>query len=182
MNLKLEAFTSASRIVQRAHPKKNHKRPQNGYSVYSGVSSTGGIATGYTSVSTHLISTNHEALTTLEVGMSPSKLPTTPRCLNSQLPSPADNSCYKRPRSTSSPCADNTHPSVLPHEMLVIDPGENPSRMFHFRPWSDLVNNDHVDIFILMHTVMIFKPVRLNPRHSPHLCASILSSSDALPS
>ena len=32
------------------------------------------------------------------------------------------------------PCADNAHKSVLVHEMMVIEPGENPTRTLIWKP------------------------------------------------
>jgi hypothetical protein len=32
------------------------------------------------------------------------------------------------------PCADNTHASVLPHEMMVIEPGENLTSTLTWKP------------------------------------------------
>ena len=37
-------------------------------------------------------------------------------------------------QATISPCADNAHASVLPHEMMVIEPGENPTRTLTWKP------------------------------------------------
>jgi len=32
------------------------------------------------------------------------------------------------------PCSANTHPSVVAHEMMVIEPGEKPTRMLTWKP------------------------------------------------
>ena len=37
-------------------------------------------------------------------------------------------------QATIPPCADNAHASVLPHEMMVIEPGENPTRTLTWKP------------------------------------------------
>ena len=37
-------------------------------------------------------------------------------------------------RRYTSPCDNQAHPSVLPHETLTIEPGEIPSRMMTLKP------------------------------------------------
>jgi hypothetical protein len=39
------------------------------------------------------------------------------------------------------PCADNAHTSVLPHEMVAIEPGENPTRTL---TWKSLAFLSHI--------------------------------------
>ena len=39
------------------------------------------------------------------------------------------------------PCVDSTHVSVLPHEMMTIEPGENPTRTL---TWKSLSYLNHI--------------------------------------
>jgi len=39
------------------------------------------------------------------------------------------------------PCADNSHASVLPHEMTPIEPGENPTRTLTWKSLSSSEKN-----------------------------------------
>ena len=131
---------------------------------------------------------NQRRSKTGNLGRSPSNLLARLGCVNSQ------HSCYQCPRFTprTRPYTDNVHPSVLDHEMMVIETGENSnletdrysqstqSTHDHRFPNRDLVLfqtrcstsgpgmtsstlNSHVDIFNSILTVIIFKPVRPNP-------------------
>ena len=41
-------------------------------------------------------------------------------------------------------CADIAHPSVLSHEMMTLEPGENPTRMFTWKPTSFLSHESYL--------------------------------------
>ena len=48
------------------------------------------------------------------------------------------------------PYSNIDHPSVLVHEMMTIEPGENPSRKFTWKPtvWiSHIIGRSHDDLF-----------------------------------
>ena len=86
-------------------------RPSYGYFTHSGASSDGRIATGFATVSTNLVSSNHNVLAILKVTIEPCQQDLNPR-----------------------PCADNDQSSVWPHEMMVIEPGDKSFRMLTSKP------------------------------------------------
>ncbi len=88
------------------------------------------------------------------------------------------------------PCTDNTHTSVLVHEMMVIDPGEKPSRMITWKTTvflSHIMRRSHDDRFPIplwetwfCSSLVVPIPVLVNPvivnerRHrNQGLCCSV---------